>query len=308
MTPPSQPITQLSERIAAFTRVLRDEGIAFYSVFFYPQIPSAKLVNATSSYANFNRRKDFALLLVDDTVFRSAKNGFLLTTRSLFYRLTKDGAVFAKCNGKASLKDVRSLEISRSKSALVMNGSVLGSLTLVRDEQRVLNAFLDATFAENREVTKEDISKALDPEKHVHFVKEIAKLAGQSLPRETQWDLMDDYQADEAVVEVINRVVLTTHRIFDLRDSWSIRYEDFLSTEVYKNYGPMAPLGPAPSAIKVLATLGKVAYKAIDDSNFAIKIFSKTRFSHTIIGLTRSAADGLSNTIHVHANQIRRSP
>ena len=62
-------------------------------------ISPKKLKNAINSYAHqFNKANDSAVCLFDDTVFGSAKNGFLLTTRGLYFRNMSENANGAELN------------------------------------------------------------------------------------------------------------------------------------------------------------------------------------------------------------------
>ena len=61
------------------------KGIHNEKLFFFEQIPSDKLENARESYASFTSEED-VILLYDDTVFGSAKDGFLLTSRRLYQK------------------------------------------------------------------------------------------------------------------------------------------------------------------------------------------------------------------------------
>lgn len=56
-------------------------------IYFAPDIPDKKLQNAIGSYASDLTQAD-VLLLVDNTVFRSAKTGLLITADSIYYAAT----------------------------------------------------------------------------------------------------------------------------------------------------------------------------------------------------------------------------
>lgn len=55
-----------------------EEKVRDNSVFFYPEIPEKKMLNAIQKYAPSVELED-VLVLVDDTVFGSANEGFLIT-------------------------------------------------------------------------------------------------------------------------------------------------------------------------------------------------------------------------------------
>lgn len=51
----------------------------FSTVFYKSYIPDKKLVNARKAYADLSSDEEYVLLLYDDTVFGSAKEGFVMT-------------------------------------------------------------------------------------------------------------------------------------------------------------------------------------------------------------------------------------
>jgi len=56
------------------------------AVFLFENIPPKKLRNARESYATTITEDETVILLYDDTVFGSAKEGFLLTTKRLYQK------------------------------------------------------------------------------------------------------------------------------------------------------------------------------------------------------------------------------
>jgi len=86
-------------------------------------IPLRKLKNARKLYASYDTEKEFPLLLVDETFFRSAKKGILLTNLHLYYRLyTKRGRNEIK-KGKLPLNQITTIyiDIGRMGSDLMIN-------------------------------------------------------------------------------------------------------------------------------------------------------------------------------------------
>jgi len=57
---------------------------ALANVFLFDQIPQKKLQNATRSFARGMGSDETVIVLYDDTVFGSSKEGFILTTRRLY--------------------------------------------------------------------------------------------------------------------------------------------------------------------------------------------------------------------------------
>jgi hypothetical protein len=60
------------------------------SIFTYPEIPAKKIQNAKAQYA-FLREDEFVIGLQDSTAFGSAKAGFLVTNKSIYWRSTGSG-------------------------------------------------------------------------------------------------------------------------------------------------------------------------------------------------------------------------
>ena len=63
-------------------------------LFLLEQIPPDKLENAKQSYAPMMRDDETVIALYDDTVFGSAKDGFLLTTKRLYGKNITERASF----------------------------------------------------------------------------------------------------------------------------------------------------------------------------------------------------------------------
>jgi len=113
-----------------------------------------KLKNAKRRYANYNKDKEIPLLLVDDTFFRSAKKGILLTNSYLYYRLySKRGSSVIK-KGKFPINKITNLylNIGRMGSELVINNQKEAFTTAFgidepkKTEGEILNRLFDLIF------------------------------------------------------------------------------------------------------------------------------------------------------------------
>jgi len=68
-------------------------------LFFMEEIPKKKLENAKKSYARGVEMGEVPVFLWDDTVFGSAKDGFLLTDRRLYQKNFTEGASSSELSG-----------------------------------------------------------------------------------------------------------------------------------------------------------------------------------------------------------------
>lgn len=122
----------------------------YYSLDIGGKIPIHKMKNARKLYAHYNEKLERPLFLIDETNFRTAKMGILLTNINLFYRLyTKHGSL-KKSIGQFSLKDIVEISISTKKigSNLVVNGkneaylTAFGNYGSPHEEAMVINELL----------------------------------------------------------------------------------------------------------------------------------------------------------------------
>jgi hypothetical protein len=99
----------------------------FFSFAYGIYIPIKKLLNAYNTYAPYDLEMERPLILVDDTLFRSAKIGVLLTNTRLFYRLIDKVGGTCKKNS-LPLNEINQLYIDLYKrgSNLVINGKKVG--------------------------------------------------------------------------------------------------------------------------------------------------------------------------------------
>ena len=74
--------------------IVQAYGMGLTSMFVHPDIPEKKLANATASYAKL-KPGERVLALYDDTFFGSAKDGFCLTNRRLYWKGMSSGGLIA---------------------------------------------------------------------------------------------------------------------------------------------------------------------------------------------------------------------
>lgn len=75
------------------------------------KIPFRKLKTARKLYAKYNETKEIPLLLIDDTFFRSAKLGLLMTNSNIYFRLLEDYNKGGIRIGNVSLKKISNIDI-----------------------------------------------------------------------------------------------------------------------------------------------------------------------------------------------------
>ena len=95
------------------------------SLFFFEQIPSKRLKNAIQSYASPMKEDETAILLYDDTVFNSGKDGFLLTSKRLYVKNFQGTKIFA------NLADISSLDVK--------HGSMSSDITCFLNSENSFN-------------------------------------------------------------------------------------------------------------------------------------------------------------------------
>lgn len=90
-----------------------------------------KLKNVRKLYVPFNLEKEKPLLLIDDTVFASAKKGILLTNENLYFRLFSGRNVKGMNIACVPLKEISNLTIKIGKkgSDLIVNGNKVAFTT-----------------------------------------------------------------------------------------------------------------------------------------------------------------------------------
>lgn len=118
---------------------------------FGKNIPLRKLNTARKIYAPYNSKNEQAILLIDDTVFSSAKRGILLTDKNLFFRLYSDHGSKEIRDGKILLNDLIEfhIDLRMSGSNVIVNGNKVGFTTalglddLSKKEAKLLNRFFD---------------------------------------------------------------------------------------------------------------------------------------------------------------------
>jgi len=93
-------------------RICHQNG-AVDNLFMFEHIPPNKLKNAISSYAPLIRDDEAIVFLFDDTLFGSANDGFILTTKHLFSKN------FAETRGGVAISDIENITIKHGLSATI---------------------------------------------------------------------------------------------------------------------------------------------------------------------------------------------
>lgn len=119
----------------------------FFSFDYRKRIPLRKLKNARNRYAPYDDDKEHPLLLIDDTISRSAKKGILITDLHIFYRLYARGGSTEIKKGCIALNDINNIyiDIGRQGSYLMINNkkeaftTAFGVDGFKRTEAEILN-------------------------------------------------------------------------------------------------------------------------------------------------------------------------
>ncbi|MEN6327369.1 MAG: hypothetical protein ABFD18_14350 [Syntrophomonas sp.] len=114
-------------------------------------IPHRKLKNVHKTYASYDMYEEKPIILIDDTVFRSAKLGMLVTNKHLFFRLKSDLNSWTIKNDNIPLNEINQLKIRafNKGSNLFINGtktayiSAFGSKGFQRREKDILNSLFE---------------------------------------------------------------------------------------------------------------------------------------------------------------------
>jgi hypothetical protein len=114
-------------------------------------IPFRKLKNVCKIYASYDISEEKPIILIDDTFFRSAKLGMLITNKHLFYRLKSDLNSWAIKNDKIPLSEIKEVKIKafNKGSNLFINGkkiayiSAFGTKGFQQKETDILNSLFE---------------------------------------------------------------------------------------------------------------------------------------------------------------------
>ena len=104
------------------------------SIYLHPNIPMKKLVNAIASYANYVNPMD-VMVLIDETLFGSAKEGMLLTQDHLYFKgFLEDGKCFDLFD------EIDEIETITGKEILINGHKVI---TFTQPPQQAIKEFCD---------------------------------------------------------------------------------------------------------------------------------------------------------------------
>ncbi|MGI6085696.1 MAG: hypothetical protein ACOYIF_09670, partial [Acetivibrionales bacterium] len=121
--------SKLHEHVEMFADAVTSNGKWKHTKFFIGKyIPEKKLKNAMASYAQLSN-DEVPLLLIDDTLFGSAKDGLLMTTSNLYYStLLKPGETPETGKGCIPLSDIQSIYFDSDDNKI---SSIAASGTIV---------------------------------------------------------------------------------------------------------------------------------------------------------------------------------
>ena len=119
----------------------------FYSFDYGELISNRKLKNARKLYAPYDPEKERPILVIDDTFFKSARRGMLLTNKNLYFRFRENFSKWHLTTQQIPLKQIFTLniQISSNASILLINGKkvasilVFGNKGFMKTESEVLN-------------------------------------------------------------------------------------------------------------------------------------------------------------------------
>ncbi|HNX28717.1 MAG TPA: hypothetical protein PKN87_04805 [Syntrophomonadaceae bacterium] len=114
-------------------------------------ISQRKLNNAQKLYAPYDNEKERPLLLIDDTIFKSAKEGILLTNENIYFRLSIRRGILKTTINCIPLKEITdiSFELGKKGSDLIVNGKKVAFTTafgiggLEEKEGKIINRLFE---------------------------------------------------------------------------------------------------------------------------------------------------------------------
>jgi len=134
-------------------------------IYFRNSIPDRKLLSAKRKYAKFNSDEESALLLIDDSLWGTARKGFVMTESYIYYSLVNqdnDTIISGVANGALSLAKVKSIILEEKilTTNIVVNGAVFANINYIsRNEINILNDFFSKLFSSDNKISKESANE-----------------------------------------------------------------------------------------------------------------------------------------------------
>lgn len=123
-------------------------------VFIYPNIPLKKSKNAINSYGNSTLNHDQVIILIDETLFGSAKEGIFITNDSMYIKRSFIKPIVI------NFKDIR--QIHHNSSKLFINGEeIIDCCMPSKSTCEILYCFLEKLINENNNM-QVDLNKTID--------------------------------------------------------------------------------------------------------------------------------------------------
>ena len=150
--------------------VSKNPSLPFQRLYFGLDIPINKLKPVKTYYAP--GYVGHPLILVDTTLLRSCKEGYLLTDLGFYFCLTniKTGL---KQKDKMPISKLVSLDVCREEKNLSIDGVSFHAKNLDTQEFVILKDFLSRWQSRNLNITKEQVELVLMPERHSRSLNEI---------------------------------------------------------------------------------------------------------------------------------------
>jgi hypothetical protein len=211
----------------------------FLNIYFADNIPQKKLDGAINSYANYDRKNETPVLLIDSTIFGSAKGGLLMTDSTLYYSL-RINSLFKATKNALSLKDIEYFgpEGPRNENVFKINDETCNHITLTPAECLVLNLFLDKCRKKVFSFEENEIDKLINPEKYSFFLQKFT-IEGD-LDKEFLYKIHESTFLGEDLKDISNDVYFTTHRFISPKGKISVPYSEIKSIVQYRHkiHGP----------------------------------------------------------------------
>lgn len=225
----AQPVAKTSHPPLSFPEYLNSCGVKKITsdrIFFHPNIPAKKLAGATSGYATGIEPQNI-LILIDDTVFGSGKDGVVVTSDRLIFKQKFDSAISFR------LADIR--QISCDDNDITINDRKIGSLALAENLStgyvfHVISSFLTALALIHAQATQAfelpmDIDLEAMERVLMKYTKPIALKHGADLSQ--FGGRYPSYHVGKQIPEMLERMVRFTlcipegDQILSIIDLWN---------------------------------------------------------------------------------------
>ena len=194
---------------------------SFSAMFYRNHIPNEKLVNARKTYADLSSDEESVLLLLDDTVFGSAKKGFVMTESNIYYSM--DDTYGGKTvKGVLSLDSLEAIAFEKRKMSvdIIINGERFANITQLGDNERqILGEFFRKLFTNDLEITKESIRESVESKIDPKILQRIREyMIDEEEILYVAWGV-DSITARDFIVCTTNRIIIIDREFFGLGEN-----------------------------------------------------------------------------------------